>query len=103
MTSKYRARACVIDGIRFHSQKEGGRYIELKLLAKSGLIKDLKLQPKIPLRVVGYGLICTYIADFFYTEKGQPVYEDVKGYKTAIYKLKKKLVKALCNIDIRET
>lgn len=103
MASKYRATACQIDGIRFASQKEGRRYAELKLMLKSRLIADLKLQPKIDLCIAPYGKVCSYIADFFYTEKGQPVYEDVKGFKTPIYKLKKKLVKALLNIEIRET
>lgn len=101
--SKYSAVRTTVDGIKFASKKEARRYGELKLLERAKMIADLKLQPVIECRIAGYGLICKYIADFFYTEKGQPVYEDCKGFKTPIYKLKKKLVKALTGIDIRET
>ncbi len=47
--------------------------------------------------------ICTYIADFFYIPRGKlAVYEDAKGMKTPIYRLKKKLVKACTGIEIVE-
>ena len=46
--------------------------------------------------------VCTYKADFTYIENGESITEDVKGYKTAIYKLKKKLMKVVNNIDITE-
>jgi hypothetical protein len=49
-------------------------------------------------------LVCDYIADFSYIDLNQTglqgqigceVVEDVKGFKTDVYKLKKKLVEAL--------
>jgi len=48
--------------------------------------------------------VTTYVADFRYKNKeGKEVVEDVKGFKTAIYRLKKKLVKAYYGISILET
>ena len=43
---KYRSKRTVIDGITFDSKKEANRYCELKLLEKSGEIKNLDLQKK---------------------------------------------------------
>ena len=101
--SKYRSRVQVVDGVRFASQKEARRYMELKLLQRAGEIADLKLQPRIKCIVAGE-LVCTYVADFFYIPRGKlPVYEDVKGVRTPMYKLKKKLVKACAGVEIFET
>ncbi len=102
MRNKYRAKKCVIDGIKFDSQKEGRRYTALKLLERSGTIKDLELQPKYDLIVNGYR-VGFYKADFRYIENDKLVVEDVKGMKTPIYNLKKKMIKAIYNIDIFET
>lgn len=95
--SKYNARKVLVDGHTFDSTKEAVRYQELKFLEKAGEIKELELQPKFVLQDdficggKGYREIC-YIADFMYTDKdGQKVVEDVKGYKTDVYALKKKL------------
>ena len=94
---KYNAKKIVIDGIEFDSKKEGKRYQELKMLEKAGKIKDLKLQPVFLLQEGFYyqGKAIrqiTYRADFEYVdEKGNRVVEDVKGFKTDVYKLKKKL------------
>lgn len=48
-------------------------------------------------------LCCKYIADFvvIYADGHEEVV-DVKGFKTAIYKLKKKLIKAVAGVDIIE-
>lgn len=84
--------------MRFASQAEYRRYLELKLFAT-----NLELQPKFPI-VVNNKKICTYVADFKYLDdKGNEVIEDVKGVKTPVYKLKKKLVEALYPIKIIET
>ncbi len=96
---------------RFDSQKEFKRYLELKTLeARSGEIKALERQHRIKLEVNGQ-LICTYVADFKYLEQFAPdkwhiVIEDVKSAATknlSTYRIKKKLVKAIYGIDIRET
>lgn len=117
--SKYRAKPCVIDGIRFASQKEGRRFQELKLLEKAGEIRKLELQPEFPLQVPAMHLFPTmenaivlagvgvYRADFAYDlHLGGGAYariiEDVKGVRTPVYRLKKKMVEKSYGITIRE-
>jgi len=92
--TKYRAVKTEVDGIIFDSKKEAARYKELILLKKSGVISHLELQPTYDCVVSGKK-ICRYRADFRYFDKKGCVIEDVKGYKTPVYKLKKKLVEAL--------
>ena len=100
---KYGAQAVVIDGIRFASKKEGKRYAELKLLAKSNHIQTLQVQPKFPVWIGGKEIFI-YIADFSYydVKKDQIIYEDVKGVRTPVYRLKKKIVEAVYSIEITE-
>lgn len=100
--SKYHAIKTEVDGFVFASRKEANRYSQLKLLEGAGEIHNLELQPKFPLVVNGKS-IGTYIADFSYVEDGELITEDVKGVKTPVYRLKKKLVQALYNVTIHET
>lgn len=87
----------------FASKREAARFQELQLLQAGGEITDLKVQPGFRLEVNG-DLICTYKADFAYRDKqGLPVTEDCKGFKTPVYRLKKKLMKACYGIAILET
>lgn len=99
--NKYRAIRTEVDGIMFASKKEAMRYKELKFLLQEQRISDLVLQPKFPIEVCGKK-ICTYIADFIYNENGIQVIEDVKGVKTSVYRIKKKLTEAIYNITIKE-
>lgn len=95
--TKYRARKTTIDGIQFDSKKEANRYCELNLLESAGEIKYLQLQPRFTLQESFKYQGKTerkieYVADFMYEEKdGQVVVEDTKGFKTDVYKLKRKL------------
>lgn len=98
MQNKYRNKKIVIDGIEFDSKKEMNRYRELKLLEKAGLIRELELQPAFLLiptfKKNGKTYRkTTYIADFKYfdVELGKYIVEDTKGFRTDLYKLKKKL------------
>lgn len=111
MAHKYGAKPTVIDGIRFASLAESRRYQELKLLEKAGKIHDLRLQPEWPLIAKGGGPVGKYRADFEYCtcEGGapnctfsSPVFEDVKGMKTPMYRWKKKHVEAQYGITITE-
>ena len=99
---KYRNKPETVDGIRFDSQAEAKRYWELSQLQKSGDITGLKVHPKWPLQVNGFP-IAAYEADFMYYDwqKGTVV-EDVKGVRTEAYKLKKRLMLALYDIEISE-
>lgn len=94
-----------VDGILFASKREAARYGELKLLAEAGKISGLRLQPEWEIVINGQ-LVCKYRADFFYTENGKAVVEDVKSSgtrKDKVYQLKKKLMAAVHNIEIWET
>lgn len=99
--SKYNAIKTEIDGRVFDSRAEARRFSELRLWEKSGEIKDLECQPKFDVTVNGKH-ICNYLADFRYTIEGRQVVEDVKGVKTPVYRLKKKLVEAIYGIEIVE-
>jgi hypothetical protein len=96
--SKYGNNKVIVDGIKFDSKLEARRYIELKLLEKAKIIKDLNLQ--VPFELIpsykknGKTIrAAKYIADFVYydNEKEKQIIEDTKGFKTEEYKLKKKL------------
>lgn len=100
--SKYRAVPVEVDGIRFASKREAARYGVLKLLEASGEIEGLELQPRFPLVVEG-ARVGTYVGDFRYLDGGETIVEDVKGVKTPVYRLKKRLVKALYGVEIKET
>lgn len=96
--SKYKAKKTVVDGIPFASKKEAGRYQELKLLERAGVIKDLALQPRFlfqdKFKYKGKTeRKIEYVADFKYldTKTGRVVVEDTKGYKPEVYKIKRKL------------
>jgi hypothetical protein len=81
------------------SKKEANRCNELHLLLKAGEIEKLKIQPKFELlpsfeyNDKKYRGI-HYYADFSYFDKDKKIWvvEDVKGHKTNVYKLKKKML-----------
>lgn len=100
--SKYGNRKKEIGGRVFDSTKEARRYQELLLLKDQGEITDLKCQQKIAC-VVNLQHVCNYVADFVYQEAGARVVEDCKGFRTEIYRLKRKLVSACHGITIRES
>lgn len=105
--TKYRAKPTIVDGIRFASQHEANRYGQLVILQKAGAIKRLELQPRYPLHVVNTTTgeitkIGHYVADFRYIEKGEWVIEDAKGFKTPMYRLKKRLFEAQYGLQIQE-
>jgi len=94
--AKYGNRKTKIDGFTFDSAKESKRYLELKILLRAGKIRDLILQPKFTLQepFTYNGKVeraITYTADFSYIKDGEKIVEDVKGFKTDIYKLKRKM------------
>lgn len=87
-----------IDGIVFDSKREAWRYMELKALERAGSIGNIELQPEFELiptfeydgkkeRAVKYR------ADFRYRHRsGGVIVEDVKGHKTEVYRIKRKLL-----------
>jgi hypothetical protein len=101
--TKYHNQKTVHNGIQFDSRKEAARYQELTLLERAKVIRHLELQPRYNLIVNGHKL-GFYKADFRYemSATGEVVVEDVKGVRTAVYILKKKLVEALYGVEIIE-
>lgn len=104
--AKYGNRKHEVDGILFDSEKEAKRYGVLMMRLKAGEIGLLELQKVYELKVEGKR-VCKYEADFVYLvmATGETVVEDVKSEATRTlptYRLKKKLMKAIYNIEIKE-
>ena len=131
--SKLNNQSITVDGIKFDSLKEARRYKELLLLQRAGVIQKLELQKKYELIPAQYETVATgeyykvgdkkgqpktkqvcieqsvvYIADFVYTENGQTVVEDVKGFRDpssatyAKFVLKRKMMLWIHGIKIKE-
>ena len=103
--SKYRSIKTTVDGITFDSKKEAKRYQELKLLQRANKIKNLRLQVSyVLIDKSRYGRQIKYIADFVYYDKElkQEVVQDTKGFRTDVYRLKKRLMAERYGIEIKE-
>lgn len=101
--SKYGAKKTQVDGIRLDSKAEAQRYRELMLLKRAGEVTEVILQPSYTL-MPGFKHKATgervqpikYRADFLVTyADGHQEIEDVKGVKTEVYRIKKKLFMSL--------
>jgi len=107
--TKYNNKKTTVDGIEFDSIRESKRYGVLKMMLKAKTISDLKIQVKFDLipsqkMMTGKKLYpVAYYADFTYIREGKYIVEDVKGKKTDVYILKKKLMKFIHNIELYET
>ena len=103
--SKYHARkaSCAVCAATHDSQRERQRCWELAHRERLGEIHDLERQVRYRLAVNGRH-VCTYICDYRYRmADGTLVVEDVKGYRTREYVIKRNLMLAIYNIAIRET
>lgn len=99
---KYRNEREQVDGIWFDSRKEARHYRALLTLQRAGIIDRIEIQPAYPLTVNGEK-VATYRADFRLTfPDGRVEVQDVKGVRTPVYRLKKRLMKAIYNIEIIE-
>lgn len=106
LMSKYNSRKTVVNGVAFDSKKEAARFGQLLLLERSGDLKDLKLQPEFTIQEAfkttdGESIRAVrYRADFSYLRRvkegpdtcWERVVEDVKGYRTKDYAIKRKLM-----------
>lgn len=109
MERKYHNKKVEYDGYTFDSIREKNYYIKLKLLEKAGKIKELELQKEYELQP-SYKLgnktsrKITYRADFTYktTEDDKLHVIDVKGFRTDVYRLKKKIFEYKYRIEIEE-
>lgn len=122
--NKYGSKKTEVDGVTLDSKKEAKRYQELRILEKTGEIKDLKRQVKFLIlpeqREVSAEIYKSgprkgqlkpgkllersieYVADFVYTQDGQTIVEDTKGFRTKDYIIKRKLMLWVHGIRIRE-
>ena len=109
--SKYGARKTELDGIVFDSNHEARRYAYLKTLERAGEISGLERQVKyilVPAQAGEDGKIVEraviYVADFVYRDvrSGETVVEDAKGMHTREYIIKRKLMRYVHGIRIRE-
>lgn len=107
--SKYKNKKVEYHGIKFDSNKEMAYYIKLEILEQKEKIKNLELQkvyelqPSFKINGKTYQKI-TYKADFSYisVEDNKLHVIDVKGFKTEVYKLKKKMFVYKYGIEIEE-
>lgn len=100
---KYGAEPVVIDGHKFPSKREAGRYLKLRMLKAAKLIKKLRLQVRYELNEGGTHSV-VYVADFVYIDVNSKIeiVEDAKGYRTREYKKKKQLMLQIHKIKIKE-
>lgn len=105
--NKYKNKKVEYKGMRFDSKKEYIRYLILEDMQNKKEITDLqrqvpfKLIPSFELNNKKYRGM-KYIADFVYKKNGKLIVEDVKGIKTDVYKIKKKLMAYINKIEIKE-
>lgn len=105
-SSKYGNEKTIYHNEQYDSKKEAEYARILDLASRATRIADrvvqVTRQVPYPVEIDG-AKICKYIADFvvFYAD-GRREIVDVKGYRTEIYKLKKKLVEAIYKIKIIE-
>lgn len=96
--SKYNNRKVEADGIKFDSQKEADYYCELKLRLVAREIKGFCRQAEF---ILAPNL--RYKADFIVINNdGTAEIVDVKGFKTDVYKAKKKVFEDKFNLKIKE-
>ena len=107
--NKYNAKRHVIDGVNFSSIKEAKRYCELCILLKAGEIKSLQLQVPFELApAVKFDdeqrkkPALRYFADFVYFDKvGNKIVEDVKGFETKEFRIKRHLMVTVHGIQVK--
>lgn len=88
----------------YDSKREARRAEALRLLEAAGEISDLQDKPKFELiPKQGAERAVHYIGDFAYRDReGRVHIEDVKGYRTDVYVLKRKLMLFIHGITVEE-
>ena len=105
--SKYKNKKVEYKGMKFDSKKEYLRYLVLEDMQRKGEISGLQMQvpfvlvPSFQLNGIKYKGM-KYVADFVYKKDGKLVVEDIKGMKTDVYKIKRKLMAYMHKIEIKE-
>lgn len=104
--SKYHNKKTIYNGVSFMSRKEAGyaRTLDALKHAKDPKERVVSYETQVPFQIELNGIkICKYICDFkvLYKDKHIEIV-DVKGFRTDIYRIKKKLVEAQYGIKIKE-
>lgn len=104
--SKYRNIQTEYNGIKYMSKKEADYAAQLdwQRKAKNPSERVVDVEVQVPFQIILNGIkICKYLADFRvkYAD-GREEIVDVKGVRTDVYRLKKKLVEAQFGIKIIE-
>lgn len=87
----------------YDSKKEAQIAADLKILANAGEIQDLREQVEFELFPKrGKMRPIKYRSDFVYYENGNRHVVDVKGYRTDVYKLKKRMMLEILGIEVEE-
>jgi hypothetical protein len=95
--SKYGNKSVEFDGYKFDSLAELRRYQDLRIMENNGDISNLVVHPRFILQEpFTHNHIreraIAYEADFsYYDRDGKKIVEDVKGFKTKEYQIKRKL------------
>lgn len=103
-------KTLIAEGEVVDSKKEARRRKELRLAGRGGFITELAFQVEFYLGIhkddEGHEHVCKYIADAVYVDaKGVKHVEDTKSAHTRtlpVYRLKKRLMKALLGLEIEE-
>jgi len=97
-SNKYNNRRVEIHGHKFDSQKEADRYLILYSRVQSGEISSLEIHPRYEIQPAFTDnkhkkhRAIYYEADFEYMDNDYGlIVEDVKGFKTAVFKIKMKM------------
>lgn len=90
--NKYKNKRITVDGITYDSKNEYERHLELLLLEKAGVIKCLEFHNKDNNITLIDNPAVRYEPDFCYIENDVNIVEDMKGFQTAEFILKKKII-----------
>lgn len=103
--SKFGNKRTKVGDRMFDSKGEAARGMELRIMERAGLIRDLQFQVTFPLFGKNGARVCNYRADYTYfdVELGRDVTEDFKGLRTDLYRLKAKLFEDNYGVPIRES
>lgn len=95
---KFNAVRTEVEGVKFSSKKEARYYQQLQLAQKSGELQFFLRQ--VPFHLAG-GV--RYVCDFLeFWNNGEVRFVDTKGFRTPMYKAKKKMVEATYPVKILE-
>lgn len=99
---KYGNTKIMVDGIQFNSKREAKFQLIPNQYAPSDVTytKGPRKGQRKPGKLLEHE--CSYIADFCYIQNGETVVEDAKGYRTEVYRIKKKLMLERYGIQIKE-